>query len=133
MAIDMPRLIAAMKDALLRELGGEIDLIIQYGSHLKGAAHPYSDLDLSYVPARAFTGIAYSDFNSLTEYEQNLVALGFPALLPHVVSGDFVALHRACLAFDQHLQRFLRDHAVQLNAFDSIDALQEYLDSRTLC
>ena len=91
----------------------------------------YHELNLAL--AQAFTGIAYSDFNSLTEYEQNLVALGFPALLPHVVSGDFVALHRACLAFDQHLQRFLRDHAVQLNAFDSIDALQEYLDSRTLC
>ncbi len=55
LAIDMPRLIAVMKDALLRELGDEIDLIIQYGSHLKGTAHPYSDLDLSYVPAHEST------------------------------------------------------------------------------
>ncbi len=89
----------------------------------------YHELNLAL--AQAFTGTAYSDLNSLAEYEQDLVALGFPALLPDMVSGDFAALHRACLAFDQHLQHFLREHTVQLNAFDSIDALQAYLDSRT--
>lgn len=39
MAIDVLRLTAVMKEVLLRELGEEIDPIIQYGSHLKGAAH----------------------------------------------------------------------------------------------
>ena len=53
---EIPLAIEVMKDALLRKLGGEVDLIFQYGSHLKGAAHRYSDVDLSYAPVHETTG-----------------------------------------------------------------------------
>jgi hypothetical protein len=77
--------------------------------------------------AQAFTGIEYSSFNSLAEYEQDLVALGFPDLMPYVVARDFAELYRQCRAFDQCLQQFLTEHSVLLNAFATLDELQEYL------
>jgi len=55
--------------------------------------------------AQALTGIEYSDFNCLAEYEQDLVALGFPDLLPYVAARDFAGLHEQCQAFDQRLQQ----------------------------
>ena len=54
--------------------------------------------------AQTFTGIEYSSFNSVAEYEQDLVALGFPDLLSYLVAGDLVGLHRQCRAFDQCLR-----------------------------
>lgn len=78
----------------------------------------------------AFPGIEYSSFNSLTEYEQDLVALGFPDLLPYVVAGDFAGLYQQCQAFDQCLQQFLTEHSIALNAFVTLDELQQYLDVR---
>jgi hypothetical protein len=77
--------------------------------------------------AQACTGIKYSGFDSLTEYEQEFVALGFPALLPYVEAGDFTELHRQCLVFDQHLQQFLTEHGVELYTFATIEELQKYL------
>jgi hypothetical protein len=84
--------------------------------------------ELALGMAHVFTGIRYTGFNSLSEYEQDLVALGFPALLPSVMAGDFTELHRQCRVFDQHLQKFLTEHEVQLNTFATVDELQEYLD-----
>ena len=55
MAIDIARITDVLKNALLRELGDEVELIFCYGSYLKGTAHKYSDLDISYVPAREST------------------------------------------------------------------------------
>ncbi len=78
--------------------------------------------------AQATTGVEYSDFNSLAEYEQDLTAMGFPDLLPFVVDRDFTGLHRQCQAFDRRLQSYLREHAVPLNSFPSIDALQAHLE-----
>jgi len=78
--------------------------------------------------AQAFTGVEYSSFNSLAEYEQDLVALGFPDLMPYVVAGDFAGLHRQCQVFDQRLQQFLTEHSVALNAFATLDEFQKYLE-----
>lgn len=80
--------------------------------------------------AQALTGIEYSGFNGLADYQQDLAALGFPDLLPYVVAKDFDGLHRQCQLFDEHLQRFLSEHDVALNLFASVDELQIYLDSR---
>ncbi len=77
--------------------------------------------------AIAETGVAYSDFNSLAEYEQDFVAWGFPALLPLAVAGDFAELHRQCLVFDEHLRCFLTERGVGLNCFASAEELREYL------
>jgi len=84
--------------------------------------------ELNRILAEAHTGISYSGFNSLAEYEQDLTALGFPALLPAVTAGDFAALHRQCLAFDQHLQQFLTEHGVNLHTFATVEDLQRYLE-----
>lgn len=77
--------------------------------------------------SQAVTGIRYSGFNSLAEYEQDLAALGFPALLPAVEAADFAALHEQCLAFDRHLQQFLVEQGVNLYRFATIEELETYL------
>jgi predicted nucleotidyltransferase len=84
--------------------------------------------ELSRMLAQALTGIEYGGFNSLAEYEQDLAALGFPALTPHLATGDFAALHRQCLLFDQHLRDFLIERSVELNDFTTLDDLQAFLD-----
>jgi hypothetical protein len=81
--------------------------------------------------AQAVTGIKYSGFNCIAEYEQNLETLGFPSLLPYLVEKDFVGLHRQCQLFDQHLQKFLKEHSVALNVFGTLDELQKNLEART--
>lgn len=78
--------------------------------------------------AQAFTGVEYSSFNSLAEYEQDLVAMGFPDLLSYVVAKDFEGLLQQCRLFDQRLQHFLTEHAVPLNAFGATDALKAHLE-----
>jgi hypothetical protein len=86
--------------------------------------------ELSRILAQAVTGVEYSNFNTLADYEQDLTALGFPALLPYVQERNFTELHRQCLTFDEHLRKFLTGHLVDLNAFDSVEELQMYLRNR---
>ncbi len=78
----------------------------------------------------ASRGVEYSGFNTLAEYEPDFVALGFPALLPLAVAGDFAELYRQCLVFDEHLRRFLVEHGVALNAFDTLDELRDFLKAQ---
>jgi hypothetical protein len=85
--------------------------------------------ELSLAIALAVSGIRYSSFNSLAEYEQDLVALGFPALLPLLEAGDFAELHRQCLIFDQHLRQFLVEHGVNLYTYATIEDLQTALEA----
>jgi len=80
--------------------------------------------------AEVATGVSYSGFNGLSEYEQDLVALGFPALLPYLNAGDFDGLLQQCLAFDLRLREFLTERSVPLNSFATLGELQEYLVSR---
>lgn len=75
-------------------------------------------------------GVEYSGFNTLAEYEPDFVALGFPALLPLAVAGDFAELYRQCLIFDEHLRRFLVERGVALNAFDTVDELRGFLTEK---
>ncbi|MCB0115914.1 MAG: hypothetical protein R2873_34965 [Caldilineaceae bacterium] len=83
--------------------------------------------ELSIHTAWASTGIDYGDFNSLADYEQNFVALGFPALLPHVMTQDFDGLHRQMLLFDARMQSFLKENGVDLYSFADLDALEKHL------
>ena len=83
--------------------------------------------ELSQGMAQVFTGVEYTDFNSLAEYEQDLATLGFPALLPYLLAGDFARLHAQCLAFDHRLQEFFAEQSVELNKFSTLDDLQRYL------
>lgn len=80
--------------------------------------------------AWAFSGISYSDFNSIADYEQDLAALGFPELLPYVEAQDFDRLHEQCIAFDGRLREYLTENNVALNSFADLDDLQAYLDKR---
>ena len=52
---DFQPIIDTLQAALLQRMGDEVDLIFQYGSHLKGTAHQYSDVDISWVPVHATT------------------------------------------------------------------------------
>jgi predicted nucleotidyltransferase len=80
--------------------------------------------------AWALTGVGYSDFNSIAEYEQDLAALGFPNLLPFFAAGDFAGLYEQCRLFDRRLREFLAERGVSLNSFATLDALQAYLKTR---
>ena len=122
----------AVFDAAYPELKGDLQHIMlacerqdMFNLNLMSLYH-----ELMVHMAQAFTGIEYSSFNSLAEYEQDLVALGFPDLLPYVVAGDFAGLYQQCQAFDQRLQQFLTEHSVALNAFATLDDLQKYLEVR---
>jgi hypothetical protein len=83
--------------------------------------------ELSRCLAQGFTGVEYSDFNGLSEYEQDLAALGFPVLLPYMLAEDFAGLHQQCLAFIQYLEQFLSERLVQLNTFATLDELSAHL------
>lgn len=87
--------------------------------------------ELSCGVAEATTGVSYLDFNGLSEYEQNLVDLGFPALLPYLKAGDFEGLYQQCLVFDRCLREFLIEREVPLNSFATLADLQEHLPSLT--
>ena len=81
--------------------------------------------------AQALTGVQFSGFNSLVEYEQDLAAFGFPPLLPYLDAGDLAGLHRQCQLFDQRLQSFLTERSVPLNNFGALDELEVYLKDVT--
>jgi predicted nucleotidyltransferase len=76
---------------------------------------------------QALTGIPYSGFNTIEEYEQDLVALGFPDLLSYVVAKDYDGLHQQCQVFDQRLQAYLTERGVSLYTFATLNALREHL------
>lgn len=59
-AFDIPRAIEMSTEAMLHELGDEIDIIFRYGSLIRGDTNKYSDLDISYVPRHDST------WNSIT-------------------------------------------------------------------
>jgi hypothetical protein len=83
--------------------------------------------ELSRGIARVNTGVPYAGFNGLSEYEQNLVDLGFPALLPFLATGDFDGLYQACQVFDVRLREFLVERNVELNKFANLDDLKRFL------
>lgn len=85
--------------------------------------------ELALVLAQGSTGIRYTGFNSLADYEASLMALGFPALLPYVEAEDFVGLQRQCLAFDRELQQFMATHAVDTYAYAKLEGLRAALES----
>lgn len=60
MTFDTQRTLDVMTNALLRELGDEVELIFRFGSQIKGNTHAYSDVDISYVPVHEET------WNSIT-------------------------------------------------------------------
>lgn len=85
--------------------------------------------EVSLALAQVSPGIAYSGFNSLADYEQDLGTLGFPALMPYLAARDFTGLQRQCLVFDRRLQEFLIERSVRLNVFATPADLREYLEA----
>ena len=85
--------------------------------------------ELSLAIARVVTGVEYSGFNGLAEYEQDLVALGFPPLLPHLLSGDFEQLYQQCVLFGKRLKDFLAENMVELHAYATVNDLKSALQA----
>ena len=80
--------------------------------------------------AQALTGVEYSGFNSLTDYEMALIEMGFPELWPYVYAREYRGLHEQCLAFDRRLREYLAERSVALHEFDTLDALWRSLSAR---
>lgn len=72
MAIDIMRVTEVLKEAILRELGDEVDLIFRYGSQLKGTTHKYSDIDISYTPVHETT------WNNITVVVEDIMIDFYP-------------------------------------------------------
>ena len=83
--------------------------------------------ELSLAIARVISGVEYSGFNGLAEYEQDLVALGFPPLLPHLLTGDFEQLYQQCVLFSKRLKNFLAENQVELHAYATLNDLRSAL------
>ena len=77
--------------------------------------------------ARAERGVEYDEFNTVSDYAQDLGSLGFPDLLAPLAEGDLRALHDSCGAFDERLRTFLTERSVRLNRFSSLDQLEAHL------
>lgn len=124
-----PASFATVFDAAYPELKGDLQHLMlacerqdMFNFNLTSLYH-----ELMIHMAQAFSGVAYSSFNSLAEYEQDLVALGFPDLLPYVATRDFAGLRQQCLLFDRRLRQFLRENGAVLNTFATLENFQEYL------
>ncbi len=87
--------------------------------------------EVALAVAQGATGVGYSGFNALADYEQAFAGLGFPALLPYIIKADFVGLHEQTLAFDQKLRQFMAEQNVKSYAFATIEDLQHHLDIAT--
>jgi hypothetical protein len=85
--------------------------------------------ELSLAIARVVSGVEYSGFNGLSEYEQDLVALGFPPLLPHLLSEDFEQLHQQCKLFGKRLKDFLVENRVELHTYATVNDLRTALQA----
>ena len=127
-----PRPLAELLHAAYPELKGDIQHLIlaceredPFNFNLVQLLH-----ELQIHMAWATDGVAYSGFNSLAEYERDLGALGFPALLPAFAARDYAALAEQARRFDERLRQFLGENEVALHDFGSLDELQEYLDGR---
>ena len=83
--------------------------------------------EMSRAVAEVSGGVIYSGFNGMSEYEQDLSALGFPALMSYLAVRDFSGLYEQCQAFDKRLKEFLMEKSVGLNNFATLADLQEYL------
>jgi hypothetical protein len=77
--------------------------------------------------AQATSGVEYSGFNTVEDYEQDLTALGFPDLLAYLVAGDLDGLRQQCPAFDERLRQYLTERGVALCAFETLDDLETHL------
>lgn len=84
--------------------------------------------ELSYHLAVAADGVAYSDFNSPSDYRIELAELGFPELLEPAARGEFAELSRRALAFDRHMRDVLTAGSVGLFEYDSLEELEEELE-----
>ena len=105
--------------------------------HAKLAAERGERLDPSLVSlyhevmvhmAQATTGVAYGSFSPIADYEQDLSELGFPDLLAAFVADDQQRLGEQLDSFDERLREYLRQHAVGLNAFETVEELRAYLE-----
>jgi hypothetical protein len=125
----------AVFDAAYPELKRDLQAIMQACEQADMFAAKNAVLSLLHELSRGIaqveSGFVTTSFNSLRNYEQDLTALGFPALTPRLVAGDFTGLHEQCLAFDARLQAFLTERAVKLNNFASEEALRRFLTSAT--
>jgi predicted nucleotidyltransferase len=119
----------AVLDGAYPELKGDLQHVL-----LAAEREEWFDLKLAYFThellihmATAETGVPFSAFNGLMDYDRDLAARGFPDLTAAVVAGDFAALRRDVPLFDARLGEYLQARGVALNTFDTVDALEAYL------
>lgn len=121
----------ALFDAAYPELKRDLQAILQACEQEDLYALKSAVLSLRHEMARgiaqATSGLVVTGFNGLADYDEDLTALGFPALMPLLVAGDYAEMHRQCQAFDLRLKAFLTERAVKLNNFADVGELRQSL------
>jgi hypothetical protein len=80
--------------------------------------------------SEATDGVAYSDFNGLSDYQKDLEAMGFPDLIEPVGGKDYNELFRRCKAFDSRLQSFHKEQDIPLYSYADVGEFEAYLRER---
>lgn len=119
-------------DSFYPEYKGGLQHVMLSAGRKEQSSMPLVELyhELMIHIAQAESGVPYSSFNSLMDYEQDLEALGFPNLLTPALDQDFDRLKESCSEFDKRLKTYLTEQRVLLAAFGSIDELEMYLKER---
>ncbi len=106
MTIDITKTISLMIETFLARYGPEVDLIIQYGSLVKGNDHEGSDIDISWVPVHE------GRWESITVEVQgvlvDLYAIPWPQLREMAEFENY-----NCTILDRHRILYSRDDAAR--------------------
>jgi hypothetical protein len=80
--------------------------------------------------SEATDGVAYSDFNGLSDYQKDLEAMGFPDLIEPVGEKDYSELLRRCREFDRRLVSFHEEQNLPLYSYADVEEFEAYLRER---
>lgn len=118
-----------LQEALLRKMGDEVELIFQYGSHIHGTPHKFSDVDISWVPAHETT------WESITVIVDGILYDFYPIHWSHVervvefsdVSSSVLLNHRILYQRTNAAGERLATLATRLRALQHPEARPEML------
>jgi hypothetical protein len=119
-------------DSFYPEFKGGLQHVILAAEREDLSCMPLAELyhELMIHLAKAKSGVSYSSFNSLMDYEQDLEALGFPDLLGPAIDQDFGTVKERCIEFDRRLRAYLTEQQVRMGTFESTGDLEKFLKSR---
>ncbi len=84
--------------------------------------------DVSRMIGAARSEVGYSDFNRYGEYGQAYQEMGLPDLMTALNPADLGPLAKLADEFDATIRSWIKELGIELNVFDQVDELAEWLD-----